>query len=96
MARRKAIVLDPTTVMQEHVDANSHHEESDTLELVGVGSFVAGTLFSLKGCHGRFKFQKYVKNERNGKEWVEAIGGIAGHKEFRAFRPDQIRRIEKR
>lgn len=70
--------------------------EHDSVDIPGVGKLTPGTLFSLKNSHGRYTFSSYVVNDETGKEWIEAFGGIANHKQFRAIRKDQVRRIEKK
>lgn len=92
MARRKSIISLPP---QSPPPELSPKTESDSLTIEGVGTLSTGTMFSLKGNHGRFRFQKHVVNDTTGAEWIECFGGPKGHSEFRAFRPAAVRRIEK-
>ncbi len=56
----------------------------------------AGEYVGIKGEAGVYKLLAEVLNTANGAEWVELIGGPSGHKQFRAVRPDRIRRATKR
>jgi hypothetical protein len=38
----------------------------------------------------RWKFVAHVANAETGEEWVEVVGGRAGDRAVRSFRPDQL------
>lgn len=67
------------------------HPPSIPIQIEGVGLLQEGTIFSVKGSHGRFR---YVTSSNNGTV-IEAFGGISGHNQFRAFRPEQVTKIHK-
>lgn len=50
----------------------------------------AGEHVGIRGERGAFRILREVLNVNTGAEWVELIGGLSGHKEFRAVRPDRI------
>lgn len=47
---------------------------------------VAGT--RLRGAH--WTFLAHVRNDASGEEWVEVVGGRAGDRKLRSFRPEQV------
>lgn len=61
------------------------------IQIPGVGLLQEGTVFSVKGSHGRYRF---TTSSKEGTV-VECFGGIKGHDQFRAFRPEQVNRIFK-
>lgn len=53
----------------------------------------AGDPVDIDGVAGRgltWTFQAHVRNERNGSESVEVVGGRPGEWRVRSFRPDQV------
>jgi hypothetical protein len=53
----------------------------------------AGDPVEVTGVRGRstsWSFVAHVRNERTGDEWVEVVGGRAGSRAVRSFRPEQI------
>jgi hypothetical protein len=52
---------------------------------------VVGTELSIIDERGRFKFIKHVKTPTA--EWIDVVGGISGHKSFRSFRPERVKRV---
>ncbi len=63
---------------------------SDTIKVNG-RIVEAGTELSIRGVRGRFKFIAHVKTSTT--EWIDVVGGMAGYKHFRAFKPDQIKTV---
>lgn len=52
---------------------------------------VVGTELSITEERGRFKFVKHVRTPTA--EWIDVVGGSTGHKSFRSFRPDRVKRV---
>lgn len=52
---------------------------------------VAGTELSVTSERGRFKFIKHVQTPTA--EWIDVVGGSSGHKSFRSFRPERVKRV---
>lgn len=53
----------------------------------------AGDPVEVAGVRARtttWSFLAHVKNVRTGDEWVEVVGGRAGSRSVRSFRPEQI------
>lgn len=51
----------------------------------------AGTEVSITGERGRFMFMKHVQTPTA--EWIDVIGGPTGHKCWRSFRSDRVKRV---
>jgi hypothetical protein len=49
--------------------------------------------FQVDGEGGWFHFIAKVTNPRHGHWWIDAYGGTSGHGQFRAFRPERLRRL---
>lgn len=49
------------------------------------------TELSIRGESGRFLFIKHVKTPTA--EWIDVVGGKAQYKQFRSFRPEQIKTV---
>jgi hypothetical protein len=43
-----------------------------------------------------WSFMAHVTNAESGEEWVEVVGGRAGDRKVRSFRPDQLYAISAR
>lgn len=93
--KQAAVVLNPDVKHQDYNYDSSHKVESDSLIIERVGTLEPGTIFSIKNEHGRFKFVQHVVNTQLDVEWIECYGGIKSHEQFRAIRPDRVRRIVK-
>ena len=52
------------------------------------GDPVAVTGTRIRGA--RWSFVAHVANAETGEEWVEVVGGRAGDRAVRSFRPDQL------
>lgn len=52
---------------------------------------VSGTELSITGERGRFKFIKHVQTPTA--EWIDVVGGATGHKAWRSFRSDRVKRV---
>jgi hypothetical protein len=76
----------------ETPDLSEHWVRNDTYIANG-RHIVKGTELSIQGERGRFKFVQHVYNPRIDVEWIDVIGGKLGVKEFRSFRPTQIKRV---
>jgi hypothetical protein len=76
----------------ETPDLSAHWIRTDTFMANG-RHIEKGTELSIQGERGRFKFVQHVYNPRLDVEWIDVIGGKMGVKEFRAFRPTQIKRV---
>lgn len=55
-----------------------------------------GELVGIKGEQGVYVLQAEVLNVNTGTEWVEMIGGPSGHRQFRAVRPERLRKVTRR
>jgi hypothetical protein len=55
-----------------------------------------GELVGIAGEVGVYKVLAEVENTRTGRRWVEMIGGPAGHKQYRAVLPENVRRVTRR
>ena len=49
-----------------------------------------GEIVGVRGQRGSFKILLEALNTRTETEWVELFGGIAGHEQFHAVRPERI------
>lgn len=82
MAKRKKTVeikdIHPDWIVSDTIKHNGRIVEKNT-EL------------SIKGISGRFLFIKHVKTPNC--EWIDVIGGKNQYKQFRSFRPDQIKTV---
>jgi hypothetical protein len=57
-----------------------------------------GTEFSVRGQRGRFRFLALVEHLPTGHTWIDAYGGDRdprGRRQFRAFRPEDIRTVHR-
>ena len=52
---------------------------------------VVGTELSISDERGRFKFIKHVQTPTA--EWIDVVGGSVGHKSYRSFRTDRVKRV---
>jgi len=52
-----------------------------------------GVELTIAGERGRFKFIKHVTS--GGKEWIDVLGGKAGHEMIRSFRPDRVATVHR-
>lgn len=67
---------------QAHLQRAEHWHglrRGDPVEIVGVA-----------GRSLRWRFLAHVRNERNGAESVEVVGGRPGEQRIRSFRPEQV------
>lgn len=82
MARKKKIPtleeVNPTWTISYEIKHNGRNVE-------------AGTELSFKGERGRYRFIKHVVTPTC--EWVDVVGGAKNFKQFRAFRPEQIKTV---
>jgi hypothetical protein len=76
----------------ETPNPSAHWEKSDTYMANG-RHIEKGTELTIQGERGRFTFVQHVYNPKINVEWIDVIGGKKGVKEFRAFRPSQIKRV---
>ena len=53
-----------------------------------------GTVLSIKGERGRFRFIAHIKTPTS--EWIDVIGGVKGVDMWRSFYPDRIRTVHLR
>lgn len=53
-----------------------------------------GAELSIRGERGRFRFVEHVARA-DGVEWLNTIGGPAGHETFRSFRPSRVRTVHR-
>lgn len=51
----------------------------------------AGTEVSITGERGRFMFMKHVQTPTA--EWIDVVGGPSGHKHWRSFRSERVKRV---
>lgn len=63
---------------------------SDKMQING-RNVVVGTELSIIEEPGRFRFIKYVKTPTA--EWIDVIGGKSGHRHYRSFKPDRVKRV---
>lgn len=82
--RRRVVSPDPASPLQ--------NAPPIPITIPGVGTLAPGTIFSVKGDHGRYKFTTASADGT----WVEAFGGLKGHSQFRAFRIEAVKRIERK
>lgn len=68
----------PDWVVSDHIQVNGRHVS-------------AGTELSIHDERGRFRFIKHVKTPTA--EWIDVVGGTTGHKSYRSFRPDRVKRV---
>jgi hypothetical protein len=71
---------------------NSHWVVSEEFVING-RHLVRGTEVSIKGERGRFRFIKHVYNPVTDSEWIDVVGGPAGHEMGRSFRPERVRTV---
>lgn len=76
----------------ETPDLSAHWVRTETFMANG-RHIEKGTELSIQGERGRFKFVQHVYNPNLDVEWIDVVGGKKGIKEFRAFRPTQIKRV---
>ena len=79
---------------KKQVERENIHPEWEISETIKVNGRIVekGTELSIQGQSGRFLFLKHVKTPNC--EWVDVIGGKNDrYKQFRAFRPEQIKRV---
>lgn len=69
---------------------NSHWVVSEEFVING-RHLVRGTEVTIKGERGRFRFLKHVYNPRTDTEWIDVVGGMAGHEMGRSFRPERVK-----
>ena len=84
MGRKKKVQVDQRAV------TNPDWEVTDASKVNG-RIVTAGTELTIKGIRGRFRFIEHVKTPKT--EWINVVGGQAGYRHFRAFRPEQIRTV---
>jgi hypothetical protein len=53
-----------------------------------------GTIFTVDGVRGTFRFVKHVVTDE-GVEWIDCVGGPVGHSMCRAFRPERIKTVKR-
>lgn len=82
----------PETNKIETPKANAHWVVSEEYVIHG-RHLVKGTEVSIKGERGRFRFIKHVYNPKTDTEWIDVVGGIAGHESGRSFRPERVRTV---
>lgn len=63
---------------------------SDSIQINGRYVNV-GTELSIENERGRFRFLKHVQTPTA--EWIDVVGGATGHKSYRSFRPDRVKRV---
>lgn len=63
---------------------------SDKVQING-RNVTEGTEVTITDVRGRFRFIKHVQTPTA--EWIDVIGGPNGHKTFRSFRTEQVRRV---
>lgn len=85
MARKKKVAV-------KEDDPSKDWVRSDTF-MVNGRHLVRGTELSIQNERGRFKFVQHVYNPSLDVEWIDVIGGKKGVKEFRAFRPERVKRV---
>lgn len=83
MGRRKKRI---PTLAEAHPD----WVVSDTMKVNG-RVVEKNTELSIKGQSGRFLFIKHVVTPNC--EWIDVLGGKARYKQFRSFRPEQIKTV---
>lgn len=76
----------PATLAELHPD----WVISDKIQING-RYLTEGTEVSIFEIRGRFRFIKHVQTPTA--EWIDVIGGPSGHKTFRSFRTDQVKRV---
>lgn len=54
---------------------------------------VKGTELKIRGERGRFRFVKYVYNEKLDVDWIDVWGGPKRCPALRSFRVDQVHRV---
>jgi len=54
---------------------------------------VKGTELKIKGERGRFRFVKYVYNEKLDVDWIDVWGGPKKMPAMRSFRIDRVQRV---
>jgi hypothetical protein len=47
-----------------------------------------GVELTISGERGRFRFIRHVTS--GDRQWVDVLGGKAGHEKIRSFRPDRV------
>lgn len=83
MARRKKQI----TIEEAHPDWEVSYEMKHNGRTIE-----PKTEISIRGESGRFLFIKYVKTPNC--EWIDVIGGKSErYKQFRSFRPEQIKTV---
>lgn len=63
---------------------------SDRIQING-RYVTAGTELSIIDERGRSRFIKHVQTPTA--EWIDVVGGMSGHKAFRSFRSDRVKRV---
>lgn len=53
-----------------------------------------GTIFTVEGARGTFRFVKHVVTD-DGNEWIDCVGGTPDHVMCRAFRPERIKTVKR-
>jgi hypothetical protein len=76
-----------------HVDPSKEWTRSREYRVNG-RTLVAGTEVKIKGERGRFRFYQYVRSS-SGSEWLDFVGGPAGHEVFRSFSPDRVQTVHR-
>ncbi len=83
MAKKKK----PTTSL---ADIHPDWDISETIQING-RNISRGTELSISEERGRFLFIKHVQTPTS--EWIDVVGGPAGHKSYRSFRSDRVKRV---
>lgn len=76
---------------EPHVNPSADWTRHDVVRVHG-RILAKGTEVSIKGERGRFRFLGAVTTP-SGAYWLDFIGGSKGVVMFRAFRPEQIKRV---
>jgi hypothetical protein len=85
MARRQKTTVRALPGHLHRSEAWNGLRPGDPVEIEGVAG---------RGLH--WAFQAHVRNERNGAESVEVVGGRAGEHHVRSFLPDQVFPVRRR
>jgi hypothetical protein len=79
MTRRRARVVRALPEHLQRLESWNGLHVGDPVEIVGLGA-----------ARGAWRFRAFVRNERNGAESVEVIGGRSGQEHVRSFLPEQV------
>lgn len=72
------------------IDVHPDWVVSESIQING-RNVVRGTELSITQERGRFLFIKHVQTPTA--EWIDVVGGPSGHKSFRSFRSEKVRRV---